>query len=409
MSTTPIPIGQFAAAIRAKHPSAYDNRSDAELVQAYVNKYPAYKDRVAGFAETNFEKDKSKSDFLGGLTESIPSIGSTLRRAAFFGLDPLSDVQAISSVGQTPENFRTGVQNAKDIGMNDAGSRVTSGVVNAFAPFVGIDPQSMRARAESGDTAGIVGQTVIPTLTAATPLLKRGANAIRSGISNAAYTDGVLNPKVAGLGDALEHPTTIPGKLIKAGASTLFPPPPVEPPAWEAPSHSDVYGSPDFPGPTSKLSSRLPTSLRGDPFAPRPTPPTWETPSHTDVLGTPDFPGRFSKIPSRIAPQFRGDPFAPPSGETVAAPTEWESNEEMLRRGAGGVNPAYKSIRRNYASDPQDLISRMRKIAVPGEEPSVEDIKRAGDFTQVSTEKLRTLAKFGDKLAQNELNRRLKQ
>lgn len=56
----------------------------------------------------------------------------------------------------------------------------------------------------------------------------------------------------------------------------------------------------------------------------------------------------------------------------------------------------------------QDLISRMKKIVKPGEEPSAADLKRAGDLTQASAARLRTLAKFGDRLAQNELNRRLK-
>lgn len=55
-----------------------------------------------------------------------------------------------------------------------------------------------------------------------------------------------------------------------------------------------------------------------------------------------------------------------------------------------------------------DLINRMKRIAVPGQEPDVEDLKRAGDFTQAPIAKLKTLAKFGDKLAQNEINRRLK-
>jgi len=228
---------------------------------------------------------------------------------------------------------------------------------------------------------------------------------LRAGVSRLAYSDGAVNPELACIGDALEQPTTIPGKLVKAGASAMFPAPPVEPPAWESPSHTDIFGSPEFPGPMSKLSTRLPAAMRGDPFAP----PMVEATPVPPELGSPENPGLFSKLPTRLPPNLRGDPFLPPSGETVASPTEWESNDEMLRRGAAGVNPTYKSIRRNYGSDPQDLISRMKKIAVPGEEPSAADLKRAGDFTQVSTEKLKTLARFGDKLAQNELNRRLSQ
>lgn len=55
-----------------------------------------------------------------------------------------------------------------------------------------------------------------------------------------------------------------------------------------------------------------------------------------------------------------------------------------------------------------DLISRTRRLTIPGEEPSFDDVKRAGDATQAPTERLKVLARFGDKIAQNELNRRLK-
>lgn len=56
----------------------------------------------------------------------------------------------------------------------------------------------------------------------------------------------------------------------------------------------------------------------------------------------------------------------------------------------------------------QDLISRMRKIVRPGEEPTSEELKSAGDLTQAPLSRLQQLAKFDDKLAQNEIRRRLK-
>jgi len=59
-------------------------------------------------------------------------------------------------------------------------------------------------------------------------------------------------------------------------------------------------------------------------------------------------------------------------------------------------------------SELNDIISRTRRLVKPGEMPSEADIKRAGDLTQAPLSKLKALAKFGDKLAQNELNRRLK-
>jgi hypothetical protein len=53
-------------------------------------------------------------------------------------------------------------------------------------------------------------------------------------------------------------------------------------------------------------------------------------------------------------------------------------------------------------------VRRPKKLVIPGEEPSAADLKRAGDATQWSDVKLRQLAKFGDKIAENELRRRAK-
>lgn len=55
-----------------------------------------------------------------------------------------------------------------------------------------------------------------------------------------------------------------------------------------------------------------------------------------------------------------------------------------------------------------DLISRTQALVKPGVQPSLSDLKRAGDLTQAPLARLQQLAKFGDKLAQLEINRRLK-
>jgi hypothetical protein len=59
-------------------------------------------------------------------------------------------------------------------------------------------------------------------------------------------------------------------------------------------------------------------------------------------------------------------------------------------------------------SGPQDLITRTKKLVIPGEKPTPEELKRAGDMTQVPLPKLQLLAKWGDELAKNEINRRLR-
>jgi hypothetical protein len=57
----------------------------------------------------------------------------------------------------------------------------------------------------------------------------------------------------------------------------------------------------------------------------------------------------------------------------------------------------------------QDLISRTKKIVQPGKAVTADDLKRAGDLTQVPLEKLKQLASWGDELAKNEIVRRLRQ
>lgn len=55
MSTQPLPLGQFAAKVRAKYPGAYDHLGDQDLADKVTAKYPQYKDSIlpsAGASET---------------------------------------------------------------------------------------------------------------------------------------------------------------------------------------------------------------------------------------------------------------------------------------------------------------------------------------------------------------------
>lgn len=99
-------------------------------------------------------------------------------------------------------------------------------------------------------------------------------------------------------------------------------------------------------------------------------------------LGSPENPGWMSKLPTRMPSDKMGDPFNPVPSELPEA-----------------MSPL----------DPQgnDLISRTRRLTIPGQTPSAADLKQAGDYTQAPLGRLQSLAKFGDKLAQNEINRRL--
>jgi hypothetical protein len=57
---------------------------------------------------------------------------------------------------------------------------------------------------------------------------------------------------------------------------------------------------------------------------------------------------------------------------------------------------------------PQDLVRRPKRIVVPGEEPTPEELKTAGDYTQTPIERLRLLDKMGDRVAHWEIVRRQK-
>lgn len=55
MSTSALPVEQFAAQVRSRYPGAYDHIPDQELADKIVAKYPQYKDNIlpaAGAAET---------------------------------------------------------------------------------------------------------------------------------------------------------------------------------------------------------------------------------------------------------------------------------------------------------------------------------------------------------------------
>lgn len=94
---------------------------------------------------------------------------------------------------------------------------------------------------------------------------------------------------------------------------------------------------------------------------------------------------------------------------------QWAS--ALNRRGEGASASPYSPTDADNAesespysppsSNPTDLISRTKQIVRPGVEPTAADLKRAGDLTQAPLPRLQALAKFGDKLAQNEINRRL--
>jgi hypothetical protein len=89
---------------------------------------------------------------------------------------------------------------------------------------------------------------------------------------------------------------------------------------------------------------------------------------------------------------------------------QWAS--ALNKRGGTPVNDKAGAVENPIENETpfgmtKDLISRTLKLSVSGEQPTAEDLKRAGDLTQVPIENLKALAKWGDRLAQIELRRRL--
>jgi hypothetical protein len=164
---------------------------------------------------TQFEKDRTSGPdrgFVSGLKESLPSGGSMMRRAVLGGFDPMSDIQTIQNL-------------AKHHGAADIGGSL-----------VGIDAEKMRERAEHADTAGIVGEATIPTLSAAAGLEHATGSPLTS-LAGRGLT--AIKPQLSTIADAATHPMQIPGKLLKAGVSMISEKP--EFPGAPLPAAGDFY------------------------------------------------------------------------------------------------------------------------------------------------------------------------
>lgn len=164
MSTAPLPITEFAKRIRSKYPGAYDSLSDTQLVQKIVDKYPDYKEKIAGYAPTQFEKQNanmSSVDYqhsLGqyteperlaskvltnaGLPDDTSKIGDFLQRA--IGQEPGQPWR----LGPPPEQawFAPAVNAVKNPSQES--------IVNAV-PFIGPTSVEMAKDFRNRDYAGV--------------------------------------------------------------------------------------------------------------------------------------------------------------------------------------------------------------------------------------------------------------
>jgi len=168
MSTTPLPIDQFAKRVRDKYPGAYDKLSDADLVNRVVTKYPQYKDNVASYAETQFEKDREPdaegSGFLSHVGQSlrsmIPDPPKTMGEAVKSGLT--------ASTAMLSPLMNAGREAAA---AHERGHGLPYSAAAGASTLVGVSPERMEQAAEKGDTAGIWGEAAVPAMMAVSPLM----------------------------------------------------------------------------------------------------------------------------------------------------------------------------------------------------------------------------------------------
>jgi len=278
----------------------------------------------------------------------------------------------------------------------------------------------MEEASGKGDVMNVATQAGVPVaMLAGGTLLKPAISAARTGIGRAIHTpEGTLKPgaklgaQVTGglagtaAGSTFGHPYVGAAAGYKAGPtvlSTLFPP---EVSAAELAAKEEIakglqekraaYAemNEDFAKRTAKQEAKATREQAKADKAQAKADKEAAKAQATSLSG--QFPQATSSAtpignqPLPAVPQGTPTQFPPVEGVTSTAPT---------RRAAMPPPP-------EVTPAAQDLISRNKRLVKPGEAPTAEDLKRAGDYTQIDTQQLVRLARFGDEIAKNELVRR---
>lgn len=334
----------LAQRVKAKYPGAYDDMDDAALEKSVLAKHPEYADMPKTSAQppssTIGPDNRGLLQRANDWWTRKPDYEGTLDRPGRSPREKASDAGTDIAVGSTA--FLPGALAAAPLATvtalgagylgSQAGGYLGKKAGDAFnAPELGEDIGSVSGGAIGGVAGGKAGKAI--------------GNKVGPALATALRTNtGALKPSVSGV-----------ARLVGAGAGYA----------------TGLHGF-------GELGGFVAGPAIADAFIPK------------GELGSMTNPGPFSKVPTRLPAAVRGDPFSP--------------KPEMVKQTPFAIDP-YSP---NQELTGQDLISRTRKITIPGDVPDASDLKRAGDLTQAPLQKLQTLAKFGDKLAQNELNRRLK-
>lgn len=195
---------------------------------------------------------------------------------------------------------------------------------------------------------------------------------VRSAIRSAAYTpEGVVKPSISSAAQALRHPTEIPGRAVSGLLGKVFgpPTPPAEFPGASLPSADEFYSN--EAAARMKLNSQQAALDRATArtATQQAKIPNWETPTHdVSELGSQEYPGPFSSLSNRLPASLRGDPFAPKptSVPQIVPPSVGEprftgsegraatwTNEDVMRLAQQGNREAIQqAIRRGFNLPP---------------------------------------------------------
>ena len=187
MTTTPLPIDQFAQGVRDKYPGAYDHMSDPELVNAIVTKYPQYKEHIASYAPTQFEKDRPGKGItlegagsaawegikgIGkGLVNSVdPTTGLSGAGLTAVGLNPRSGsvsdrMNEVPIVGAARE-AKAGWERGRNDSLGNPHAALGEAVLSGAGGLVGESAERARQHADRGEGGAILGEAAVPAAAA---------------------------------------------------------------------------------------------------------------------------------------------------------------------------------------------------------------------------------------------------
>ena len=395
----------LAQMIRAKYPHTYDDLDDSTLEKNVLAKYPQYSD---------MPQTKPKGD------------------VKFPGTDiPVSPVRippesrGRPEEGATWEDVKSHAKTAAEIGGSMVGSEFVSGARGLIGVIGRMIGSGVGAGAANVGAQAIQTGKVDPTEALKTAggfaagegageAFGAGLNGLRSSLGRMMYTDtGDLTP----VAKAVVHPTELPEIALRKA----IPLPPEVAAQAEAAAQAKVLAkegkavpitkSPNFDSVAYKAGKtgvpQPKPSPFGDATSSAPQAPTMITDSN-GIRYVTASDGMKVSIPKSVADADAISYAGPKLAEQRQILSSIKSRPDMPQGNPTPFPTVQKLSDLKAGGTADDLISRTKKIVRPGEAPTAEDLKRAGDLTQVPLAKLRQLAAWGDELAKNELVRRLR-